>query len=104
MREVISLPLRSPPLEHHVRQPPETQLLTDFFNGIVALSTPAPKSLLIPARHAVRAISTSAEKKAEVPVAQRSGGGPAAPIPRVPRREVPLPSQEAAKGVVQYAL
>ncbi|KAF8430239.1 hypothetical protein EV426DRAFT_10721 [Tirmania nivea] len=68
----------------------------------IALST--PKSLLSPAGNTVRAISTSAEKNAEVPVAQRSGGGPTAPIPRAPRREVPLPSQEGTKGLVQYAL
>jgi len=79
------------------RSPITNELLRSH---IVALSTPAPKSLLIPAGYAVRAISTSAEKKAEVPVAQRSGG-PTAPIPR---REVPLPSQEGTKGVVQYAL
>ncbi|RPB23754.1 NADH-quinone oxidoreductase [Terfezia boudieri ATCC MYA-4762] len=68
----------------------------------VALSTPA--SLIIPARYTVRAISTASEKKAEVAVAQRSGEGQTSPVPKAPRREVPLPSQEGTKGVVQYAL
>lgn len=70
---------------------------------IVALSTPAPKSLLIPTSNAVRTITTSADKKAEVPVAVRSGGSSGAAI-RSPRREVLLPSQEPNKGAMQFAL
>lgn len=66
---------------------------------------PAKAILLNPAATstAVRAIATSATKKAgHAEVIERSGGGPPAPIPG--RREVPLPSQEGTKGVVQYAL
>ncbi|KAF8436755.1 hypothetical protein BGX38DRAFT_1213455 [Terfezia claveryi] len=59
-----------------------------------ALFTAGPKSLIIPARYTVRTLSTPSEKKAEVALAQRSGGGQTAPVPRLPRRE----------GVVQYAL
>jgi len=91
-------------IPHPATQFTKDQPLTDLSYGIVALSTPAPKSLLLPAGSAIRTVSASAEKKAEVPIAQRSGTEPSAPIPRAPRREVPLPSQEGTNGVVQYAL
>ncbi|KAF8456136.1 putative NADH-ubiquinone oxidoreductase subunit B [Kalaharituber pfeilii] len=64
-----------------------------------------PRSILLPTTvinaTPVRAVSTSAANKAEVPMHRTAGGGPPAPLPR---REVPLPSQEKSKGLVQFAL
>jgi hypothetical protein len=55
-----------------------------------------PTASLIPLRR-VAAISTSTRKDANAVAPLGSGG-------LVKRREVPLPSEEGTKGVVQYAL
>ncbi|TLD21497.1 hypothetical protein PspLS_09129 [Pyricularia sp. CBS 133598] len=57
-----------------------------------------PTASLIPYR-SVAALSSSSRSPAAVPAAQSSTG-----LARPERKEVPLPSQEGTKGVVQYAL
>ncbi|KAK3937895.1 mitochondrial NADH-ubiquinone oxidoreductase 20 kd subunit [Diplogelasinospora grovesii] len=63
---------------------------------------PTTTALVVPyARVAVANISQSSrsEKPASALTPQHGGG-----LAKLPRREVPLPSQEGTKGVVQYAL
>ncbi|KAI5803503.1 hypothetical protein DFH27DRAFT_556032 [Peziza echinospora] len=72
---------------------------------IARLQQPA-KAILLPAvatqsSAQYRGISSSAKSNAGAAALERSGGGPPAPIPR---REVPLPSQETPKGPIQFAL
>jgi NADH dehydrogenase (ubiquinone) Fe-S protein 7 len=60
------------------------------------------KALIVPGRAAAAAaISTSSKRHAG---AVEPHGGSAGELIRKQRREVPLPSQEGTKGVVQYAL
>ncbi|KAF2142385.1 uncharacterized protein K452DRAFT_270006 [Aplosporella prunicola CBS 121167] len=66
-----------------------------------------PATALTPFRAAPAAWISSSSKTSATPM-QRPGliaDGPGAPLPmKKERREVPLPSQEGKKGVVQYAL
>ncbi|KAJ9156588.1 hypothetical protein NKR23_g1055 [Pleurostoma richardsiae] len=59
-----------------------------------------PANFLVPYR-SLAAISSSTRKDAEHAVAQH---GSSSGLVRRERKEVPLPSQEGTKGVVQYAL
>jgi hypothetical protein len=66
-----------------------------------------PASALVPYR-SIAAISSSSSKPASAVTPHNVQGNPRAPPPlsvtgKV-RREVPLPSQEGKKGVMQYAL
>ena len=68
--------------------------------------TAKPTSSLIPYR-SIAAISSSATKSATAVLpqsAQGSAGTPPMSVTGKVRREVPLPSQEGKKGVMQYAL
>ncbi|KAI6278602.1 hypothetical protein MCOR27_004053 [Pyricularia oryzae] len=64
----------------------------------MAMRSVKPTASLIPYR-SVAALSSSSRSPAAVPAAQSSTG-----LARPERKEVPLPSQEGTKGVVQYAL
>ncbi|KAL2115508.1 hypothetical protein VTJ04DRAFT_9763 [Mycothermus thermophilus] len=59
-----------------------------------------PTTTLVPFR-AAAALSTSNTNQASTSVQPHGGAGS---VTRLPRREVPLPSQEGTKGLVQYAL
>jgi hypothetical protein len=69
--------------------------------------TARPASSLIPYR-SVAAISSSSAKPASAVSQHNVQGNPGTPPPMSitgkERREVPLPSQEGKKGVMQYAL
>jgi NADH dehydrogenase (ubiquinone) Fe-S protein 7 len=65
--------------------------------------TVKPASALIPYQ-SVAAISSSLSKPASAIQPHNVPGNPSMNVPTKQRREVPLPSQEGKKGVMQYAL
>jgi NADH dehydrogenase (ubiquinone) Fe-S protein 7 len=65
--------------------------------------TVRPVSALIPYR-SIAAISSSSSKPASAVTAHNASGNSSLSVTGKPRREVPLPSQEEKKGVMQYAL
>lgn len=59
-----------------------------------------PTSALVPYRIAAASISSSSKNSAASAQVQPHGAAPPSILPR----QVPLPSQEGTKGIVQYAL
>lgn len=98
-RKTAALALRGTSVRAHRSNFPQLPQNPELINWV---STAKPSTALLPYR-SIAAISSSASKPAAPAVVSRDEGLPLSVTGKV-RREVPLPSQEGKKGVMQYAL